>query len=43
MNIKALAKEMDSIVAQGAIVEAVKKFFSEDARTSDYNDVTTTN
>jgi hypothetical protein len=43
MDIKARAKEMDSVVAQGAIVEAVKKFFAEDARTSDYNDLTTSN
>ncbi len=42
MDIKTLATEMDSIVAQGAIVEAVEKFFAEDANTSDYNKVTTT-
>ncbi|WP_411031071.1 hypothetical protein [Spongiimicrobium sp. 3-5] len=43
MNIKALATEIDSIVAQGAIVDAVKQFFAEDARTSDYNNVATSN
>jgi hypothetical protein len=42
MDIRTLATEMDSIVAQGAIVEAVEKFFAEDANTSDYNQVTTT-
>ncbi|MEX0360531.1 MAG: SnoaL-like domain-containing protein [Allomuricauda sp.] len=41
MDIKTLATEMDSIVAQGAIVEAVEKFFADDANTSDYNQVTT--
>jgi hypothetical protein len=42
MDIKNLATAMDSIVAQGAIVEAVEKYFAEDANTSDYNQVTTT-
>ena len=42
MDIKNLATDMDSIVAQGAIVEAVEKYFAEDAYTSDYNQVTTT-
>jgi len=42
MDIKTLATEMDSIVAQGAIVEAVEKFFADNANTSDYNQVTTT-
>nr|WP_288933714.1 hypothetical protein [uncultured Allomuricauda sp.] len=41
MDIRTLATEMDSIVAQGAIVEAVEKYFAEDANTSDYNQVTT--
>ena len=41
MNTKTLATEMDSIVAQGAIVDAVKRFFAEDAKTSDYNQVKT--
>lgn len=43
MDIKQLATEMDSIVAQGAIVDAVKQFFAEEATTSDYNNVTTQN
>lgn len=43
MDIKALTTEMDSIVARGAIVDAVKQFFAEDAKTSDYNRVTTDN
>ncbi|WP_025667043.1 hypothetical protein [Aquimarina megaterium] len=43
MDIKELATEMDSIVTQGAIVDAVKQFFAEDATTSDYNNITTKN
>ncbi|HMB62467.1 MAG TPA: hypothetical protein VKN36_05285 [Eudoraea sp.] len=43
MDIKSLTTEMDSIVARGAIVEAVRKFFAHNARTSDYNQVTTEN
>lgn len=42
MDIKTLATEMDNIVAQGAIVDAVKQYFADDANTSDYNKVTTT-
>ncbi len=30
-------------MAQGGIVDAVKQFFAEDAKTSDYNHVTTAN
>ncbi|WP_420603632.1 hypothetical protein [Flagellimonas sp.] len=43
MDIKSLATKMDGIVAQGAIVDAVKQFFAEDATTADYNGVATTN
>ena len=43
MDIKSLVTEMDSVVARGAIVEAVKKYFADNARTSDYNQVTTEN
>lgn len=43
MDIKSLATEMDGIVAQGAIVDAVKKFFAEDSTTLDYNGVATNN
>lgn len=43
MNIKSLAVEMDGIVTKGAIVDAVKQFFAEDATTSDYSGVATTN
>ena len=43
MDIKSLATEMDGIVAKGAIVDAVKQFFAENATTSDYNGVATTN
>jgi hypothetical protein len=43
MNIKHLVANMDDLVSQGAIVEAVKQFFSEHATTSDYNGLETTN
>nr|WP_299170826.1 hypothetical protein [uncultured Allomuricauda sp.] len=43
MDIKSLATEMDGIVGKGAIVDAVKQFFAEDATTSDYNGLSTTN
>ena len=43
MNIKEQATKMDGIVAQGAIVDAVKQFFANDATTSDYNGLATTN
>ena len=43
MNIKLMATKMDDIVAQGGIVEAVKEFFAENATTSDYNNITTSN
>ncbi len=43
MNIKEQAIQMDGIVAQGAIVDAVKRFFAENATISDYNGVATTN
>lgn len=43
MDIKTLATQMDGIVAQGAIVAAVQQFFAEEAITSDYDGVATTN
>lgn len=43
MNIKEQALKMDSIVAQGAIVDAVKQFFAENATTSDYQKSGTSN
>lgn len=43
MEIKSLAAQMDSIVTKGAIVDAVKQFFAENATTSDYNSVATEN
>ncbi|UOY09067.1 hypothetical protein L0P88_11140 [Muricauda sp. SCSIO 64092] len=43
MDIKSLAMQMDGVVAQGAIVDAVKRFFAEEATTSDYNGMATTN
>jgi len=36
MEIKNQVKKMDAIVAKGAIVDAVKEFFSENANTADY-------
>lgn len=41
MNIKNQAQQMDSMVSQGAIVDAVKTFFCDNANTSDYGNVTT--
>ncbi len=41
MNIKDQVIKMDSTVAQGAIVDAVKQFFAEDASTSDYGNTGT--
>ncbi|WP_222982348.1 hypothetical protein [Flagellimonas meishanensis] len=41
MDIRTQATEMDSMVAQGAIVDAVEKYFAQNANTSDYNNVTT--
>jgi len=43
MNIKDQVEKMDSMVSQGAIVDAVKTYFAESAATSDYNSVTTAN
>lgn len=43
MNIKEQVTKMDAIVGQGAIVDAVKEFFADDASTSDYGQNTTTN
>ena len=42
MNIKQQTQKMDAIVAQGAIVDAVKEFFADNANTSDYGDGGTT-
>ena len=41
MNIKEQVQKMDSMVSEGAIVEAVKTYFCDMAKTSDYNNVTT--
>ncbi len=38
MNIKTQVTKMDAMVAQGAIVDAVKEFFADNAITSDYGD-----
>jgi hypothetical protein len=43
MNVKTAATEMDALVGKGGIVDAVKQFFDEQATTSDYNAITTTN
>ena len=42
MNIKDQVTKMDAIVTQGAIVDAVKEFFAEEANTSDYGNGGTT-
>lgn len=42
MNIKQQVTKMDAIVSQGAIVDAVKEFFADNANTSDYGDGGTT-
>lgn len=42
MSIKEQVQKMDAMVSQGAIVDAVKQFFSDDATTSDYGNGTTT-
>lgn len=41
MNIKDQTQQMDKMVSQGAIVDAVKTYFCDAAETSDYNNVTT--
>lgn len=42
MNIKSQVQEMDAMVSQGAIVDAVKTFFADNANTSDYGNGKTT-
>jgi len=42
MNIKQTATEMDALVKQGAIVDAVTQFFADEAATSDYGGGATT-
>ncbi len=42
MNIKEQVEKMDAVVAKGAIVDAVKEFFADNANTSDYGDGGTT-
>ncbi|CAL2065522.1 hypothetical protein [Tenacibaculum sp. 190524A05c] len=41
MNIKDQVKNMDAMVSQGDIVNAVKKYFATNANTSDYENSTT--
>lgn len=43
MDIRKLTAEIDGIITKGAIVDAVKQFFAENATTSDYNGVATVN
>ena len=38
MNIKDQVQKMDAVVSKGAIVDAVKDFFADNANTSDYGD-----
>ena len=42
MNIKEQVQKMDATVSQGAIVDAVKEFFADNANTSDYGNSGTT-
>ena len=41
MNLTNQVEQMDALVSQGAIVEAVQAFFADEANTSDYGNVTT--
>ena len=41
MNIKNQVQQMDAMVTKGAIVDAVKTYFADNASTSDYGNVTT--
>lgn len=41
MDIKTQVTQMDAMVKEGAIVDAVKQFFADSAKTSDYGNVTT--
>jgi len=41
MNIKNQVQQMDAMVTKGAIVDAVKTFFCDKAKTSDYGNLTT--
>ena len=43
MNIKEQLTNMDAMVSKGAIVDAVKEFFADNASTSDYGDAATGN
>lgn len=43
MNVKELVTKMDTMVAQGQIVEAVQAFFCDQASTSDFSGVKTEN
>ena len=42
MTIKEQVQSIDAVVSKGAIVEAVKEFFADDANTSDYGNGGTT-
>ena len=42
INIKEQAAKMDAVVSTGAVVNAVKEFFADDATTSDYGSASTT-
>lgn len=43
VSIKDQLSAMDAVVSKGAIVEAVKEFFADDATTSDYGNAATGN
>lgn len=41
MDVKSQVQRMDEMVSRGDIVNAVKEFFADDAKTSDYANLTT--
>ena len=43
MSLREQVNKMDAVVQKGAIVDAVKEFFADDASTSDYGEVATSN
>ena len=43
MEINQQVTKMDSMIVDGAIVDAVMEFFAQEAKTSDHSGVTTTN
>ena len=42
MNLKNQVQQMDAVVSKGALVQALKTYFADEATTSDYGNTTTT-